>query len=31
MIAKPFVMPQIIAGLATLLDQQGVDQLPVSE
>jgi DNA-binding response OmpR family regulator len=26
MIAKPFVMPQIITGLATLLNQQGVEQ-----
>ncbi|MES0048581.1 response regulator [Mesorhizobium sp. M0053] len=31
MITKPFVMPQIITGLATLLNQKGVDQLPASE
>ncbi|WP_245273725.1 response regulator [Mesorhizobium sp. WSM3224] len=27
MITKPFVMPQIITGLAALLNQQGVEQL----
>ncbi|ESX43432.1 hypothetical protein X750_20630 [Mesorhizobium sp. LNJC394B00] len=31
MITKPFVMPQIITGLATLLNTQGVYQLPASE
>ncbi|WP_352595933.1 response regulator [Mesorhizobium sp. M0091] len=31
MITKPFVMPQIITGLATLLNQKGVDQVPPSE
>ncbi|MER8983317.1 MULTISPECIES: hypothetical protein [unclassified Mesorhizobium] len=31
MITKPFVMPQIIIGLATLLNQESVKQLPASE